>query len=338
MKVRISVELLADERNFEALDDIACCFQTGRHVWDISAAEIDAIESSAWLTSEFESRAGRRNRAVFEKSVKHAVEQGTAQIDGGGEPPRRCQTRPVDITPDADLSACLHELQQPARVFLEDRGSDGRFIGCLVRAYERSSLQEALEASRAWVVLEHCGGGSGIKARVEEVLERSSMMSVSRERMMAMLDSDRFHPDHETDSMKTAKKIENCGIFVHVLRKRETENYLPVERLAELDSQYQAAQAAFARLTEQQRDYFDMKNGFKRSRGKAHFRKNHPDLFASVTEQDKLALVGGFGPSCGRIFGSDIGREELDEVCSSQDEPTAECEMLELVLAIEALL
>jgi len=338
MKVRISVELLADERNFEALDDIACCFQTGRHVWDISAAEIDAFENSAWLTSEVESRAGRRNRAVFEKSVKHAVEQGTAQIDGGGEPPRRCQTRPVDITADADLSACLRELEQPARLFLEDRGSDGRFIGCLVRAYERSSLQDALEASRAWVVLEHCGGAPGIKARVEEVLERSSMVNVSRERMMAMLDSDRFYPDHETDSMKTAKKIEGCGIFVHVLRKRETENYLPVERLGELDSQYDATRAAFARLTEQQRDHFDMKTGFELSRDKVRIPANQRDIYASVTEQDKSALVGGFGPSCGRIFGSVIRREELDEVCSSQDEPTAECEMLELVLAIEALL
>lgn len=337
MKVKISAELLEDSRDFDVLDDIARHFQTGRHVWDIPARDIEAIEGSAWLLSEVESRAGRRNREVFEKSAKFAVEQRGAQIDAGGEPASRCHTALLDISSNQELRPSLRELEQPARVFLEDGESDARFLTCVVRAYERAALGDALESTREWVVFEHCGGKTSIKRRVEDTLARSAMPGVSRRRMLALLDSDRYYAAHESQGVTTARTITTCMIAVHMLRKREAENYIPVGRLAELDQQYQAASETFAALTTEQRDHFDMKNGFGLKQDKVVLSKHHRPLYESVPEVDKRALVGGFGKNCGRVFESDIAREELDEVCSVPDEQAAARELLGIVLAMEAL-
>ena len=55
------------------------------------------------------------------------------------------------------------------------------------------------------------------------------------------------------------------SITVHVLHKRDSENYLPLDAIAHAKhghKRFQQAYKAFCQLSPQEQDHFDMKKGF----------------------------------------------------------------------------
>jgi len=107
--------------------------------------------------------------------------------------------------------------EKPLRVLLENQAD-----AVLIRLVSRLTpgiLAQALD--NEWVVPYGCGGTGEVKKRVEDC--------GASERLFVLIDSDR---ESTTDRMSdTAKKIcvacQKAGVELHVLERRELENYVP---------------------------------------------------------------------------------------------------------------
>lgn len=346
MKVYIHVSLLNDPTAFETLDEIARLLRTGCHKWVIHEAEIDSIEMSVWLTSDSDSRGGRRNRELFEKTAKLAIEQRDTepQESDSLDPSPRIHRILLVVGGPAGIAPAdgLAQLQQPVFLLVEDDDSDGRFVRCIARVFERDELQQALD--NHWLTVLHCGGEGGVRKRAERLLHSNSAV---QRRIHALLDSDRLFPGHDdTKPLETARLLRGLGVNVTVLRKRETENYLPFAALAV--ARQQLAYRTFRdRLSPVQQDHFDMKSGFKKhrttdSRGRVRSEPIVPDaqsiLYADLPVGVRTNLIGGFGKGCGKLFDHpEVTREGLESRCQSED-PSAATELLDFLLGLEETL
>ncbi|MBN3812429.1 hypothetical protein [Paraburkholderia sp. Ac-20347] len=122
-----------------------------------------------------------------------------------------------------------------------------------------------------------------------------------------MFDSDRLHPtesEEDWDGQSPDGRPATCQAFHWVpearehipqrfwmLERRFIESYMPQD---ELHDEKQDAAEAWARLTDDQRWFFNMKEGFRKD-AKRDDACRARDLFANVSEEDRNALSGGFG-------------------------------------------
>lgn len=323
MKVSLDLSVLCDTSGFDFLDELAGLLQTGRHRWIFDEADLEAIEASPWLTAEPDSRAGRRHQELFRKTAKAAIESRGAEArePHSSDPASQAHALTIAVggADGVSLSDGLAQLQCPAELFVEDDISDRRFIRTLVKVFERGELRQAI--NEGWMVITHCGGKGGIVPRAERLLGDT----VARpDRVATLLDSDRAHPDHRSSSFDIAERLEEIGIRVIVLAKREAENYLPLAAL-DLARQKSTYRAFRDRLTPTQQDHFDMKGGFvsvtatdargrKRTRPKVP--RAHGGLYDDLPEGVCANLVGGFGDHCGQLFErAEVTREGLEARC-----------------------
>ena len=122
-----------------------------------------------------------------------------------------------------------------------------------------------------------------------------------------------MHPEQE-DNRKVQALRTSCAehkVPVVVLRKREIENYLPINTLVGFRDRggYRRVYEAFVKLSQNQRDFFDMKKGFRGKKG------DPPGKSVVQTEQQPLFSVdalpagividdmsSGFGEDVWRLF------------------------------------
>ena len=89
-----------------------------------------------------------------------------------------------------------------------------------------------------------------------------------------------------------------CRAWVHA--KREAENYLPRVLLAERQDageDHVRRVEAWERLTEDQKNFFDMKHGIPRNPSAVE-----EELFDGLSRADREMLSRGFGPKRGRVL------------------------------------
>jgi len=159
------------------------------------------------------------------------------------------------------------------------------FLEAMIYAFGRRTLSDA--HTEGWWKLLHLGGSGEIKKRIEQIRADTT----GPLRVFVMTDSDRCYQEHHT---KTIEKVESyCiqnGIPYAVLQKREIENYLPVNVLNHLPRKLKKTYRAFLNLEQKQRDYYDMKNGFKKDAP-----EDHEDLFEHIPKRTLDDLWNGFG-------------------------------------------
>lgn len=192
---------------------------------------------------------------------------------------------------DTDLADHVSDLcKRPAVVVVEDLNSDGAFIRAICTIFRARRLQEAL--SKNWIEITH-GGGSGVSRVAEHVAQRYR----HRVRVVALMDSDRMFPGQQTQKHLEASRLASNGIVAHVLELREAENYVPNRVLRGVGKASDASHklAWLARLTAEQRGYFDMKHGFGRPDRPPRIHSDQRTLFSGVERDVLLGLRGGFG-------------------------------------------
>jgi hypothetical protein len=187
---------------------------------------------------------------------------------------------------------------------------------------------------KGWWTLVSAGGGGEIKKRVAEL---SALVKKGRPRIVVLRDSDRLAPPRPAEVRHVGEKAgEIHDVHVAVLRKREIENYLPLEALERIPAERRRAFQAFRRLGRAQRDHFDMKDGFKRKGGDAALDPRQEELFRDVPEADRRDLYPGFGERIWTLFekcNDVITKTTLRETCP--DDPD---EIERILDAIERLL
>ena len=114
---------------------------------------------------------------------------------------------------------------------------------------------------------------------------------------MAVIDSDRKGPgdSQSGDARRLRETCDEHGLPCWVLAKREAENYLPRALLAEkpdAGTEHARMVNAWERLSDDQKDFFDMKNGLPRVPSAI---EQH--LFNGLPDVDRETLTAGFGPN-----------------------------------------
>ena len=283
MRIEIDTSAANDPDAHYWLDRILNKIEDGWHVWD-TANDPDPkeVESTAWIRDH-----GRAGARVLANHVA-SVQRGAWTVAPHGRR-IRVTTQPVtagELSPED--AARLAET--PLRILVENRESDGAFVKRIVAELDKtlhklwSRLGQPMEFDSV--------GGKG-QMRLE--VERRFQGSKHRPRLVAVIDSDRKGPaDSASDQAHKLRRIcEKRGVPCWVLAKREAENYLPRMLFGERQgagASHARSVDAWDRLNDDQKDFFDMKNGLSSSPSAAE-----KQLFDGLSPKDRSILASGFG-------------------------------------------
>ncbi|ROT32384.1 hypothetical protein EF879_12580 [Micromonospora sp. HM5-17] len=259
------------------LHSLLYCFVDERHEWVTNELVVVAVE--AFLPKHLP----KLSDAIASTARKAATAQmwtGTSQV--GPEVVR--VTR-------ADLVEHAADLCQRAVVVVENQGSDGRFLAAVAHVLGDERVRRAIEND--WVEFAN-GGGSTLVSVAEQIVRRFRRVV----RVAAVLDSDRFLPRQRTSSDDKADRLRHLGVAVHVLARREAENYVPYRVLATIGRSGEASRklTLLKQLTPEQRAHYDMKHGFRKVDRSPEARDAFEKLFpAFVPPAPRTGLHDGFG-------------------------------------------
>lgn len=313
MKVRIEEAVMAlPERYGRDLNAMVDAFAQNRHQWSIDDPE--RISASRWIQEG--PRYDRLAVEIAEKAWRAAIDE--ASPGSGGRLlivalEDQCHTGRWQDEAEfyASPAQARKILEQPVYVVLENSEADWNFLKAMARAFKALAVEQAMNDH--WIMPFHAGGTGEFKKRIQELLQRG----VVGWRIVAFLDSDRLTPGPLAQSTeKKVQGIESAGIKTIVLFKREIENYLPDAAID--DKRHHNVYISLLSLTRQQRDYFDMKQGFEQDKvtGKPMIPPEQQALFAGVNPWHLSRLVGGFGKRIGDRFADQAFlRDEMNAVC-----------------------
>ena len=121
-------------------------------------------------------------------------------------------------------------------------------------------------------------------------------------RLVAVVDSDREgkndQPSRDARALRRACQSE--GLSCWILAKREAENYLTRGLLSarpNTGAEHRRRVAAWDRLTDDQKNYFDMNNGLSENPS-----ESERVLYANLPKDDRAILANGFGPNVHRCW------------------------------------
>lgn len=278
MRVQIDPSLFEARNAFRQLDKIFGYFEDDQHQWDVGPD--DSVFGSAWLQEQ--SRTTATIREWLEKLYTHGgwtephtlvlfVAPGEAKLDRAG------QTVGVDH---------VHRvLARPAYVVVENEFSDGRFLTCVLRAYGAwDRLANLFEHRR--VEWKHAGGSGEMKPIIEQLLADEAVVP---QRIMVLRDSDRdstgIPPAKQTEINRLREICDPALIRLHVLHKRDSENYLPMRLLPKKKLQLPMKDGRrYDELDQDARDVVDMKQRFGKEIGKRFCETIHREEFEAVCQ------------------------------------------------------
>lgn len=217
------------------------------------------------------------------------------------------------------LDDALEVLRESLGVFVENSENDWHFLCKIMRPSERKRIENAVR--KGWVTPLH-GGGSTLLAQVES---RTQNLSKAL-RTFVLFDSDRLHPDEcakDWMPIRPGKPRATCQAYeweqvfqlkltkrYWMLQRRFIESYMPLSEIGAASSKQVHADAveAFTRIPTAGRWYFNMKEGFAGDE-KRHDKERCQDLFAHLSQQDRIALEKGFGSKLAHHYGKENNSE-----------------------------
>ena len=287
MRVELSPGVLEQPSAFRHLTAIAWMFADGRHKWVVH--EPEPIVRSAWLRSEGEAR----RRILIEDARTTRSEQPTdLYVRELGKPPCWRDDRweaPADVAEEV--------LGQPLGIVVENAKCDGAFLKLVAlrtgaRRLQRRLGEAVCERLRArwtnplgdgrWFSVRH-GAGNNTSQQVE--LHVDAEPGVAR-RLFVLVDSDRSGPAAPLGSTagaveQTCQRLRHehgprLRLSLRILRKREVENYLPP---AVLRARSGRGYESWCQLTDNEKDYGDLKESFGKDLWKVLIDERHKGHF-----------------------------------------------------------
>lgn len=283
MRIVIDISTANDPDAHPWLDRILHRIEDGWHVWDLTdTPDAEAVEATTWGSDA--GRQGSRLRELLVKSTSRSawtLAPHTRRL--------RVTAHPVaadELTPEQAYRLA----DEPLVILVENRDSDGAFIARVVTALDKS-LHGVRSRDGAPIRFDSVGGADQMPQEVESRAEAVPY----RPRLVAVIDSDRKGPgDSESKNARRLRKACNRhGLPCWVLAKREAENYLPRVLLGarpNAGAEHARKVDAWERLSDDQKDFFDMKNGLPEAPSAIE-----EDLFADLPDGDRKILDGGFG-------------------------------------------
>ena len=285
MRIEIDCSTANDPDAHQRLDRILYKIEDGWHVWDTaSQPDPNAIEATTWI----------RDRAPQGDWVRRmlvaAIQRGAWTFS-----PHRRRVRVTARPNGADElnpKDAIRLAEEPLVILVENRHSDGAFVDRIVTELDKS-LHTLWRRPGDPIRFDSLGG----KGQMPKEVERRTKGKPYRPRLIAIIDSDRKGPN-DTDSaaaLALRRKCETLGVSCWVLAKREAENYLPRILLRERQdagADHALLVEAWDRLSDDQKNFFDMKDGLPEAPSAIE-----QALFHGLSMADRTLLSSGFGPN-----------------------------------------
>lgn len=301
--MRVFIEDMAFAMTEEALA-LPSLFQLGFEERHNIVCEEGGASFRAWMSARPRVEQEQVQVALngsFERESKRA---SAVKLRVGPAPPA---LRPSDA---------LVRLRQPAVVILENASRDWPLLRAVARQEARQELERARD--KQWLRLEHSGGND-----VQPVLDRLPVDERANGRCFLVTDSDALAPGRPS---ATAKKARRAGVQALgpertlMLERRGAENYLPQEAFERWRDQSNESRdvcdarlGAWTRLSDEQKHYLNVKQGFGRDRKRLKAEladrtldehdvvlapdgtPSHHALYRDIPAEDLRALDAGFG-------------------------------------------
>lgn len=287
MKVELSPQVLEQPSAFRHLTAIAWMFTDGRHAWVVPDSE--AVVGSAWLRSE-----GKARRRILAEDARTTRSNDRADLHvlELGRPPAWRNDRwevPADVAEEI--------LAQPLVIVVENAKCDGAFIKVITLRTGEKRLRRRLGddvfhrlrgrwtnplGDGRWFAVRH-GAGNNTGQQVGLLVDAEPRAA---RRIFVLVDSDRSSPEAPLGS--TASGVEQIcrrlqgehgsglRLLLRILQKREVENYLPSEALR---ARSVRAYESWCQLTEEEKDYGDLKESFGKDLWKVLIDERHQGRF-----------------------------------------------------------
>ncbi|MDJ0839052.1 MAG: hypothetical protein QNK37_21215 [Acidobacteriota bacterium] len=281
MRVVFDQSALNDRSGFLFLDSIFDLMDRGRHFWVVE--EESALKESEWY---------RQNSSWRRAAIENLMKESPGPSLNKGKLHRR--TLVVTQTPIRDLELtpafALKYLSAPFRLVVENAKTDGNFLRLVFKKLAGKLADKLLNDHLS---IEQAGGKGEIIKRLDQLFVDFD----APPRLMAMADSDALIPGQQ-DS-KADQIVNHCqakNIACHILNKRDVENYVtePILKIWATEKNRMAVLDGFQVLTKDQRDVYDMKNGFLH-KGNFRILEEQEQLYESLAESVIDALKPGFG-------------------------------------------
>ena len=287
MRIEIDISAADDSDAHHWLNRILYKIEDGWHVWDTTRLP-DPTEISATTWFRDPGNQGDRVRRLLVASI-----QRSAWSLAPDERRVRVTVRP-EAEDDEDLSPenAARLAEEPMVVLLENRVSDGAFVERIVADLDRS-LNRVWRQPGEPIRIDSRGGTGQMPAEIE----RRTRDLPYRPRLIAVVDSGRKAPGAaESNAARMLRqKCESACVPCWVLAKRESENYLPRTLLdvrRDVGARHALLVEAWDRLTDDQKDFFDMKEGLPKNPSAVEHA-----LFGGLSEHSRSILSYGFGPN-----------------------------------------
>lgn len=268
------------------LDRILHRIEDGWHVWDVSESDPDALERSTWID-------GRNRQGDWVRDfLVESVQRGAWTLAPHGRQVRVTQ-RPVGTDELVPEQAC-RLADEPLVVLVENRNSDRAFVERVMKELDRD-LRALWGRDGEPIRFDSTGGVGEMRREVEARAGRFPY----RPRLVPVIDSDRKGPGGKAsrEARNLHRACEERGLSCWVLAKREAENYLPrilLDAKPNAGDKHDRLLEAWDRLSDDQKDYFDMKRGLPDDPSKVS--EGERELFDGLSDADREILAEGFGP------------------------------------------
>ena len=282
MRIVIDLGAANDPKAHGWLDRILYRVEDGWHVWDLSESpDPDVFRNTPWIRSR-----GVQGEWVCMLLVASIQRDAWAPVHG-----RRVHVTPHPTGPDElEPEPAFRLADEPLVILVENRNSDGAFVERVVKELDKP-LHDFWKCDGEPIRFDSVGGAGQMRQEVE----RRANAVPYRPRLVAVIDGDRKGPD-ELESASARQLREACDkhdLPCWVLAKREAENYLPhilLCAMPDAGSQHQRRVEPWDRLSDDQKDFFDMKRGLPDASS-----PNKQELFDGLPDADRGILSEGFG-------------------------------------------
>lgn len=225
----------------------------------IEITDMDLLEESAWYKNARQSRRKLLIEAVSIPPRKHAN-------------PGDLHVKQIEIRDISEARVADKLAHTPLTILVEDREADGILLDILVEEIGSPELQTLWKQGHSITPpafeFESSGGIGSMAQRIDRAVAEAAQQGRPL-RLFVICDSDQRWPGESHGViLKLNQKCAELAISLHVLRKRNCENYIP-------DAVFEAARDdpqmanhthrfdALLRRNRAQRDHFPIKDGLK---------------------------------------------------------------------------
>lgn len=250
-------------------------------MWDTTDyTVIDEMDATTWIQSSSE-----RVQEMLVTSIRRSawtLEPHRRSVRVTDKPSNGDELTPEDA---AELA------EEPLWILVENRFSDGPFVKRIVKELD-TALAELWRQRGDPIRIDSVGG----KGQMPLEVERRAKSKPYRPRLVAVIDSDRTAPSDgpSAGALRLCRICKQHNLPCWILAKREAENYLPrilLNARPNTGAAHGHLLEAWNRLTDDQKDFFDMKHGLPTTLSPAEHK-----LFDGLCPADRATLSSGFGP------------------------------------------